>query len=389
MPKKETHKFLSIADKLEKKGIIPEAQKEEIKEAIWEDKDFTEYCLNKKEWANEDHDKFKIIMDLNKNENGYYKDIYDNRVSYDGIRTLMKAGTELPLSKIHENEIEKCKNDFKYFRKHYCLITTRNGLARPELRHYQESLEDELLTLDDTVILFPRQSGKTITSATYLLWRSLFHTQSINIGIVANKPKTAREVLDKIKKIYIELPIWMKKGSAVWNKSEIEFENGTRVMTDSPSSDSFRGYTCNFIYVDEAAYIKKTLWDEFIDAVIPTMNSLTFKQVIMTSTANGMNHFEKIVNQAKRKDTSEKLVTCDWREVPHYDKKGKLLDPDEYKKNTIRSYGEKYFNQTEECVGGNTIINTLEYNDITIKELYEKEGIYLDGLEVKSEVKDA
>ena len=415
MPKKETHKFLSIADKLEKRGIIPEAQKEEIKEAIWEDKDFTEYCLNKKEWSNEDHDKFKIIMDLNKNENGYYKDIYGNRVSYDGIRTLMKAGTELPLSKIHENEIEKCKNDFKYFRKHYCLITTRNGLARPELRHYQVALEDELLTLEDTVVLYPRQcissstnitinnesttaldffelcklennsiklvqnsdflekprkfiesyparnkyietpngkvkvlevhktilykkfkiildnkmtlegaynhvviqtnkkeiyikdslgaelitetgpakvidvidlgveehmydisidsedelyysngilshnSGKTVTSATYLLYRALFHPQSINIGIVANKPKTAREVLDKIKKIYIELPIWMKKGSAVWNKSEIEFENGTRIMTDSPSSDSFRGYTCNFIYVDECIEENETV----------------------------------------------------------------------------------------------------------------------------------
>jgi len=229
-------------------------------------------------------------------------DKYGGRVSYNGIRTLKKAKTELPENIIHDIENKKCREDFKYFRTHYCLITTKKGLARPDPREYQEHLEDELLSLEDLVILYPRQSGKTVTAATYLLWLSIYHPMNINIGIVANKPKTAREVLDKIKKIFAELPIWMMPGIEVWNKSEIEYENMTRIMTDSPSSDSFRGYTCNIIYTDEAAYIKKSLWDEFIDSVMPTMNSLIFKQVISTSTANGMNHFYHLVEGAKNRN---------------------------------------------------------------------------------------
>ncbi len=346
-----SHKFLKIAPKFQQRGknSFTEEYKTEVKEAIWKEPDFVNFCTSKNDWTNIDHDKFKVLMDIPKNENGYYKDIYGQRISYNGIRTLRKPNTEIELSDIHLEEIQKCQNDYKYFRKNYCLIITKTGLARPEPRAYQESLEDELLTLDDVVILYPRQSGKTVTSGTYLLWLSLFHPDPINIGIVANKPKTAAEVLDKIKKIFLELPIWLKVGINVWNKGEIEFENGTRIMTDGPSSDSFRGYTCNIIYVDEAAYIKKSLWDEFVDSVMPTMNSLIFKQVIMTSTANGVNHFEKLCKHAKKPDTPERYITTSWKNVPHYSKDGKLLEPKVYKEQTIKRYGKKYFAQTEEC----------------------------------------
>ena len=369
-----SHKFLKIGAKLASKNPrMPEEQKDAIKEALWGDADFIAFCKNTQSWTSEDHDNLKSILEISKNQNGYYKDRYGEKVSYNNIRTLRRPNTEFDLSDIHLNEIEKCRTNFKYFRAHYCLITTQQGLNRPEPRHYQEKLENELLTLDDVVILYPRQSGKTITSGTYLLWLALFHNDPINIGLVANKPSTAREVLAKIKKIFLELPIWMKAGIEVWNKGEVEFENGTRIMTDGPSSDSFRGYTINILYIDEAAYIKKTLWEEFVDAVMPTMNSLIFKQVIMTSTANGMNHFEKIVKKAKLKNTPERFISCSWREVPHYDKTGKLLTPAEYKKQTIQKYGKKFFAQTEECVGGSTIINTLEYGNCTIEELFLKD----------------
>ena len=344
----KNHKFLSIGKKLQDKEKARLLPVDEIRESVQTNKAFVLFAENKMLWTDEEHDNLKALVDLPKNTNGYYVDIYGQRISYNGNRSLLKPKTEMNLSKVHKNEIAKCASDYKYFRKHYCMITTKTGLARPEPRPYQEKLEDELLTLDDVVILYPRQSGKTVTSGTYLLWLGLFHPHQIMIGIVANKPKTAREVLDKIKKIYLLLPVWMKTGTEVWNKSEIEFENGTRIMTDGPSSDSFRGYTCNIIYVDETAYIKKSLWDEFVDSVMPTMNSLIFKQVIMTSTANGMNHFEQIVKRAKRSD-SERFITTSWKNVPHYNKQGRRLTNEEYKKITIRKFGKKYFAQTEEC----------------------------------------
>ncbi len=344
-------KYLRIGKKLP--GYISEIddhEKDNIRAALCQDKNFIEFCDNKIDWTHEEHDWLKNILELPRNEYGYYKDIYGMRVSYNGIRTLKRAKCVLPLTKIHENEIKKCRDSFVYFREHYCLITTKTGLARPDPRAYQEALEKDLLSLDDVVILYPRQSGKTVTSGNYLLWRALFHPDAINIGIVANKPSTAAEVLSKIKKTSIELPIWMQKGISIWNQGSIEFENGTRLMTDGPSSDSFRGYTINIVYLDELAYFKKSLWDEFSDSVFPTMNSLIFKQVVMTSTANGMNHFSKLCHAAEAPDTPERFITTSWRNVPHYSKQGKLLDPETYKKLTIKKFGKKYFAQTEECV---------------------------------------
>jgi len=299
-------KFKKLLTKIPKldREVINDFKDELISEQL-----FIDFVKKTKDWTEEEHNGLVTLLEPKKNQNGYYEDKFGGRVSYNGIRTLKKSKTELSSNILHDIENDKCRDDFKYFRKYYCFITTKTGLARPEPRHYQEHLEDELLSLEDLIILYPRQSGKTVTAATYLLWLSIYHPISINIGIVANKPKTAREVLDKIKKIFSELPIWMMKGIEVWNKSEIEYENQTRIMTDSPSSDSFRGYTCNIIYTDEAAYIKKSLWDEFIDAVMPTMNSLIFKQVISTSTANGMNHFFSLVNGAK--DTTTSSINTD------------------------------------------------------------------------------
>ena len=297
---------------------------------LLKEKSFLTFVKETYDWSTEEHDGLLLLLTPPRNDNGYYTDKYGNKISYNGIRVLKREKTEMNVNLIQEIETNKCTESFKYFRTHYCFIVTKTGLGRPEPRRYQVSLEDELLSLEDLVVLYPRQSGKTVTVGNYLLWRSMFHETAINIGIVANKPSTAREVLDKINKVFLELPIWLMKGITVWNKSSIEFETGTRIMTDSPSSDSFRGYTCNIIYTDEAGYIKHSDWDDFIDAVIPTMNSLIFKQVINTSTANGMNHFKHLVDGAMNKNYDEQMIVAQKDDIITIDAIGEFSVEDIY-----------------------------------------------------------
>jgi len=71
-----------------------------------------------------------------------------------------------------------------------------------------------------------------------------------------------------------------------------------------------------------------------------------------------------------------RLVEADWEKVPHYSKKGVKLTPEEYADQTIKKYGKQYHAQTNLCVGGDTIINTLKYDDITIEEIFEMEELY-------------
>jgi len=101
-------------------------------------------------------DDIETLLELPKT-NGYYTDYYGKRVSYDNIRTLKTANTELKLSLGHQCEIYKCKTSYKYFRSNYCKITTKAGIDRPEPRDYQIRAEDMMLTGKDGLLAFPRQ----------------------------------------------------------------------------------------------------------------------------------------------------------------------------------------------------------------------------------------
>ncbi len=377
-------KLLKKINTLDKSDIF------EIRHDILENKDFLRFLKSNKKWSNTEHDGLLKLLDLQKNETGYYLDTYGRPVSYNGIRTLKKTKTELPLYEAHEIEQEKCKNDFLYFRQYYCFIMTKSGLARPEPRSYQQKLENKLISLEDVVILFSRQSGKTVTVGTYLLWLGLFKDLPITIGIVANKASGSKEVIDKIKKMFLELPIWMQSNVEVWNKTQVEFDTRTRILADVPSSDSFRGFTVNVVYVDECAYIPLSDWEAFSDSIFPTMNSLSFKQTILTSTANGFNHWYHIVNEAKIGKNGFTFIENDWKEVPRYDKNGNLLDPEEYKKRTIQKYGRKYFAQTEEnefLGSADTLLSTEALKSMTPNTPVSTDTI-LNGMNIYEEPKE-
>ena len=188
-------------------------------------------------------DKVLEHLEIPQNTNGNYIDAFNKDISYNGIKTLKRPYTQLSLTPDHLNELEVCRNDIFYFVRYYCKILTKNGITRPEIRDYQNEFLGMLSSGDDVIASLPRQSGKSVTSGLYLLWIANF-TPNINIGIAGNKLDLAMEVLDKIKKIFIELPMWMKQGIEAWNKTYIQFENGTRILSSATSGDSFRGHSC-------------------------------------------------------------------------------------------------------------------------------------------------
>ena len=290
------------------------------------------------------------ILDLPVDDENYYLDAFGNRISFNGNRRLKKQYTRLNLSEIHLKEIERCAKDIKYFKDNYVKIKTKDGINFPELRDYQNRFI-ELLSSDveNIVALLGRQSAKSTTTAIYLTHLFLFQ-ENLNIGIVANRGAQAREFLANIKNIFIELPIWLQTGINVWNKGSIESENKTRILTDVPGPDAFRGYTMNCLVIDEAAFIRTTIFEEFADSIFPSQSALAWKKNIIISTANGMNHFYDLVNKAKSEDVKDMtFFTVDWREVPRYKTDGSTYDPDEFRDSIIKKYGLLYWKQNYEC----------------------------------------
>jgi len=294
--------------------------------------------------SDEEKNKVLSVIDIEKNKEGLYVDAFGMPISHNGLRDLKKEKTQINLSETLINEIKTSYLDYYYFRENYCKIVTKKGIKRPEPRPYQKRLEDDLVTGEDVLAFWPRQSGKSVTISTYLLWKAIT-TPNINIGIAANVQKLAMEVLDKIKNIFLELPIWMKPGIKVWNKGSIEFENGTRILTSATNGDAFRGFTINILYVDEVAFIRHSVWEEFADSVFPAQEALMEKQTIMSSTAGGLNHWYHLVEGARKGKNGYRIAEASWKEVPRWKKDGTLKTPDEFKAEIIAKNGEMFFQQ--------------------------------------------
>lgn len=360
------------------------------------------------------------ILDIERDSEDYYLDAFGGRISFNGNRQIKPFHTKINLSDIHIQEIKKCSEDIDYFKNNYVQFRTKSGIGFPDHREYQEKFIHSLNNANEQyLVVFPRQAGKSATTAVWLTWLFLFKEQ-INIGICANRGSTATDFLANVKNIYTCLPIWLQQGIKVWNVKRIEGENGTRILTDATSGDSFRGSTMNVVVVDETAYVAGTKWESFVDSVLPSQSSLAWKKTIFISTPNGLNHFYSMVKDSKKRKVIEnvqeseieeikkketvldvvknkygtfdvqidkpsndmELITVDWREVPRYDRKGNLIDPETFKQQVIDRQGLQYFLQAYACEflgSSHTLISGDVLKDI--ESVKPKDRIFVQGTE--------
>lgn len=350
------------------------------------------------------------ILDTEKTVDNYYLDAFGEKIAFLGDREIKRPFTRMNLSQIHIDELKRCAESLDYFRTNYIKIRTKDGINFPEMRAYQEGFLNALTSDYETIVsLQPRQSGKSVTTAIYMVWLFNFDHDK-NMGICANNGGLAREFLNNVRNMFYGMPMWMRVGVSVWNKGSIESENKMRILTDGPSENSFRGFTINFLVVDETAFIKPTVFSAFMDSVMPAQSALAWKKNLFISTANGMNHFYEMVQGAKRRKTYRGLdeterdeiieknkdiiletkenkdgtyevvidkpsngmlfYGVDWRDVPRFNSKGQQITPEEFKEQVVDKYGLVYFNQNYACISENSEINifdTLNNSEFTIK----------------------
>jgi hypothetical protein len=148
-------------------------------------------------------------------------------------------------------EYMRCSEDILYFASKYYYITTIDyGKIIIPLWDFQKKV---LLAMQNppngkrhTIMNFSRQSGKTTLSSIFLLHQALFKTNQV-FAILANREKTAIEILRRIKDAYEMLPLWLQQGVVEWAKGKIALENGCVILASSTSSTAIRGYTINCV----------------------------------------------------------------------------------------------------------------------------------------------
>ena len=206
----------------------------------------------------------------------------------------------------------------------------------------------------------------TTTVISYFLWFILFN-ENVNIAILANKGSLAREILGRLQLAYENLPRFLQQGIKIWNRGDIQLENGAKILAASTSSSAIRGGTYNMILLDEFAFVPKHIAEEFFSSVYPTISSGVTTKVIIVSTPCGMNHFYKLWNDAQDKKNLYAPFEVQWNEVPGRDAK--------WKEETIANTSEDQFRQEFESLATSTLINIDRGNGsqkITIGELYDE-----------------
>jgi hypothetical protein len=260
---------------------------------------------------------------------------------YLGNPLLKKANTTHEFTQEQILEIDMCMKDPVYFANNYVQIVTLDyGLQTFKPYHFQEKLITNFHNHRFNICKMPRQTGKSTTVIAFLLHYAVFN-DNVNIGILANKAATARELLDRLQTAYENLPKWMQQGIISWNKGSLELENGSKILAASTSASAVRGMSFNILFLDEFAFVPNHIADSFFASVYPTITSGKQTKVIIVSTPHGMNHFYRMWHDAERGRNEYIFTDVHWSEVPGRD--------EEWKKQTIANTSEQQFKVEFEC----------------------------------------
>ena len=292
---------------------------------------------------------------------------------YLGNPNLKKANVKVEFTQENVEEFIKCKDDPVYFAKNYIqIVSLDEGLVPFNLYPFQEKLIKRFHKNRFNICKMPRQTGKSTTVVSYLLHYAVFN-DSVNIGILANKAATARELLGRLQTAYENLPKWMQQGVLVWNRGSLELENGSKILAASTSASAVRGMSFNILFLDEFAFVPNHIAESFFASVYPTITSGKNTKVIMVSTPHGMNHFYRYWHDAERGKNEYIPTDVHWSEVPGRD--------DVWKEQTIANTSEQQFKVEFECefLGS---INTLIAPSILRNMVYETPITKNAGLDI-------
>jgi len=264
-----------------------------------------------------------------------------------------------------------CKEDSEHFIRNFVkIIHVDRGLVSFEMYDYQK---DMVHTFNDNrfvICKMPRQTGKSTTIIAYLLHYVLFN-ENVNVAILANKGAVARELLGRLQLAYEHLPKWLQQGVVIWNKGNIELENGSKILASATSGSAVRGSSFNIIFLDEFAHVPSNIAEQFFTSVYPTISSGESTKVLIVSTPLGMNMFYKMWADAQEKRNNYVPLEVHWSQVPGRDEK--------WKQETIKNTSEVQFTQEFECefIGStHTLISATKLRTMVFKTpVFSKNGL--------------
>lgn len=279
-------------------------------------------------------------------------------------------------------EIAKCADPVTgplYFMSNYFYIQhpTRGSIQYHPF-DYQTRLIDVYHNYRYSISLMPRQTGKSTSAAGYLLWYAMFVPDS-TILVAAHKYLGAQEIMQRVRYAYENCPDFIRAGVTSYNKGSLDFENGSRIVSQTTTENTGRGMSISLLYCDEFAFVRPTIATEFWTSIAPTL--ATGGKCIITSTPNSdEDQFAQIWSQANKTFDEYGNVTkvgtngfkayrSKWEEHPDRDEK--------WAEGMRSQLGEERFRREIECefiIYDETLINPIMLTEMAGIDPVERQG---------------
>ena len=253
-----------------------------------------------------------------------------------------------------------------YFMDHYFYIQhPTQGRMKYHPFEYQTRLIETYHNYRFSISMMPRQTGKSTSAAGYLLWYAMFVPDS-TILVAAHKYTGSQEIMQRIRYAYESVPDHIRAGATSYNKGNLDFDNGSRIVSATTTENTGRGMSISLLYADEFAFVRPTIATEFWTSISPTLS--TGGKCIITSTPNsdedqfallwkGANKCEdEFGNPTPVGKNGFKAYRSFWNEHPDRD--------DAWATQQRAALGVDRFRREMDCCHGNTDID-LQLNSVT------------------------
>ena len=287
--------------------------------------------------------------------------------SLDGVLTK-KANQRETYTETQVDDLVKCmdpENGYMYFSRNFAYIQHPvKGKLLFEPFEYQLGLMSSYHNYRFNINMMPRQTGKTTCAAIYLAWYAMFNPDQ-TILIAAHKYTGAQEIMQRIRYVYEMCPDHIRAGVTSYNKGSIEFENGSRIISQTTTGTTGRGLSISLLYCDEFAFVQPNIAEEFWTSISPTL--ATGGRAIITSTPNSdedtfatiwkqaEEKFDEYGNESELGSNGFHSFIAHWSEHPDRD--------DEWKKEEIGRIGEEKFRREYGCeflIFDETLIHSIK-----------------------------
>ncbi len=184
------------------------------------------------------------------------------------IRGSQAKKQDKNIFKVDKVEFEKCRNDPEHFIRTYCyIIHPKRRRIKFDLYDFQAAALKRFKDHRLNTVLKSRQIGISTLIAAYIFWMMLFHQASI-VLVMANKEKTAKNLLKKIRYMVVELEKeqrakrcknvlpWSWKKFLRGNVTRIQMPNNSEVLAEACTAEPGRSEGVSLLVIDEAGIIE-------------------------------------------------------------------------------------------------------------------------------------